>query len=319
MKVALIGGTGYVGSYIIDELIRSGHEPKLLVRNGSEHKVVQPENCETISGDIDDDDAVSSTLDGCDAVIYLIALIREFPQRGLTNEKLQFKGSEKVARIAEEKGVKRFLLMSALGASPDPNGSKYMQAKHLSEQAVQNTSLEWTIIRPSSLFGDPRGNDRPEFCMMLDKLMLSLVPYPKFLPFPAPSFFTGINPFDAGNYALSMIHVKDVATLFVKILEDKDSVNQTIEVGGNREVTWNEVVTSIAKATNRKVIMTPAPFFVVASIAGILDRFAWFPAGKDQLNDLIRGSVCDSSELFKKHSINPIPFCIENLKYISGQ
>ena len=319
MKVALIGGTGYVGSYIIDELIKSGHKPKLLVRNGSEHKVVQPEKCETISGDIDDDDAVSSTLDGCDAVIYLIAVIREFPQRGLTNEKLQFKGSEKVARIAEEKGVKRFLLMSALGASPDPNGSKYMQAKHLSEQAVQNTSLDWTIIRPSSLFGDPRGNDRPEFCMMLDKLMLSLVPYPKFFPFPAPSFFTGINPFEAGNYALSMIHVKDVATLFVKILEDKDSINQKIEVGGNREVTWNEVVTSIAKATSRRVIMTPAPFFVVASIAGIFDRFAWFPAGKDQLNDLIKGSVCDSSELFKKHSINLIPFSIENLKYISGQ
>ena len=65
--------------------------------------------------------------------------------------------------------------------------------------------------------------------------------------------------------------------------------------------------------------MTPAPFFVVASIAGLLDRFSWFPAGKDQLNDLIKGSVCDSSELFKKHSISPIPFCIENLKYISGQ
>jgi NADH dehydrogenase len=110
--------------------------------------------------------------------------------------------------------------------------------------------------------------------MMLDKLMLSLVPYPKFFPFPAPSFFTGINPFEAGNYALSMIHVKDVATLFVKILEDKDSINQRIEVGGNREVTWNEVVTSIAKATSRRVIMTPAPFFVVASIAGIFDRFA---------------------------------------------
>ena len=319
MKVALIGGTGYVGSYIIDELIKSGHNPKLLVRNGSEHKVVQPESCETISGDIDDDDAVSSTLDGCDAVIYLIALIREFPQRGLTNEKLQFKGSEKVARIAEEKGVKKFLLMSALGASPDPNGSKYMQAKHLSEQSIQNTSLEWTIIRPSSLFGDPRGNDRPEFCMMLDKLMLSLVPYPKFFPFPAPSFFTGLNPFEAGNYSLSMVHVKDVASIFIKTLEDKDSIHKTIEIGGNRQVSWNEIVTSIAEVTGRKIIMVPAPFFIVATIAGLLDRFSWFPAGKDQLNDLIKGSVCDSSELFKKYSINPIPFSIENLKYISGQ
>ena len=318
MKVALIGGTGYVGSYIIDELIDHDHVPRLLVRDGSEHKVTQPEKCEIINGDIEDDEAIGQTLDDCDAVIYLIALIREFPSRGLTNEKLQFKGSKRVAEIAEEKGVKRFLLMSALGADPNPNGSKYMQAKHLAEQSIKNTGLNWTIIRPSSLFGDPRGGERPEFCMMLDKLMLSLIPYPKILPFPAPSFFTGMNPLDAGNYALSMIHVKDIASVFVKVLADEDSMKQTIEIGGNREVTWNEIVTSIAKVTGRKVIMVPAPFFVISFIAGILDRFKWFPAGKDQLNDLVKGSVCDSSELLNKYDIEPIPFDIKNLKYISG-
>ena len=318
MKVALIGGTGYVGSYIIDELIDHDHVPRLLVRDGSEHKVTQPEKCEIINGDIEDDEAIGQTLDDCDAVIYLIALIREFPSRGLTNEKLQFKGSKRVAEIAEEKGVKRFLLMSALGADPNPNGSKYMQGKHLAEQSIKNTELNWTIIRPSSLFGDPRGGERPEFCMMLDKLMLSLIPYPKFLPFPAPSFFTGMNPLDAGNYALSMIHVKDIASVFVKILADEDSMKQTIEIGGDREVTWNEIVTSIAKVTGRKVIMVPAPFFVISFIAGILDRFKWFPAGKDQLNDLVKGSVCDSSELLNKYDIDPIPFDIKNLKYISG-
>ena len=89
MKVALIGGTGYVGSYIIDELIKNGHTPRLLVRDGSESKVIQPEKCETINGDIDD--VLSETLQGCDAVIYLIALIREFPKQNLTNERLNLK------------------------------------------------------------------------------------------------------------------------------------------------------------------------------------------------------------------------------------
>jgi hypothetical protein len=53
-------------------------------------------------------------------------------------------------------------------------------------------------------------------------------------------------------------------------------------------------------------------------LRGILDRFKWFPAGKDQLNDLVRGNVCDSTELLKKYDIEPIPFDIKNLKYISG-
>ena len=318
MKVALIGGTGFVGSYLIDELIKNDHTPRLLVREGSENKVMQKDKCETVTGDIDDDHAIEKTLQGCDAIIYLIALIREFPKKGLTNEKLQFRGSEKVAKIAENLGVNRFLLMSALGANPNPNGSKYMQAKHLSEQAIKNSKLKWTILRPSSLFGDPRDEGRPEFCMMLDKLMLNLVPYPKFLPFPAPSFFAGANLFDAGQYALSMVHVKDVVSIFVKVLSDNETIGKTIEIGGEREVSWNELIKSIASVTGQNVFMLPAPFFVIFSIAGLFDRFEWFPAGQDQLKDLIKGSVCNSEELFKKYEIEPIPFNTENLSYLKA-
>ena len=52
MKVALIGGTGYVGSYICDELIANDHTPRILVREGSESKVIAPKKCELIKGDI---------------------------------------------------------------------------------------------------------------------------------------------------------------------------------------------------------------------------------------------------------------------------
>ena len=59
MKVALIGGTGFVGSYIVDELIMNDYTPRILVREGSESKVIQPEKCEIINGDIDDNDALN--------------------------------------------------------------------------------------------------------------------------------------------------------------------------------------------------------------------------------------------------------------------
>ena len=57
---------------------------------------------------------------------------------------------------------------------------------------------------------------------------------------------------------------------------------------------------------------------MISTIAGLLDRFEWFPAGKDQLNDLIKGSVCDSESLFKKYKVEPIPFSLENLKYLGN-
>ena len=59
MKVALIGGTGFVGSYIVDELIMNDHTPRILVREGSESKVIQPEKCEMINGDIDGNGIIS--------------------------------------------------------------------------------------------------------------------------------------------------------------------------------------------------------------------------------------------------------------------
>ena len=72
MKVAIFGGTGYVGSYIVDELIHNEHIPRLLVRGGSESKVIQQEKCETVKGSIKDDNAIRETLNGCEAVSYLI-------------------------------------------------------------------------------------------------------------------------------------------------------------------------------------------------------------------------------------------------------
>jgi len=317
VKVALFGGTGFVGSYIVDELVSREHHPRLMVRSGSEGKVSKPEYCETVSGDIHDDYAIRETLYDCDAAIYLIAVIKEFPKEGITNELLQFRGAQRVANIALEVGVKRFLLMSALGTNCGPGASKYFKAKHLAEQAVKNTELSWTILRPSSIFGDPRGFGRPEFCTMLKKDMLNLIPFPRFIPFPAPSFFTGLNPLNAGSFSLSMIHVADVAILVANVLEDDTAIGKTLELGGKQEVSWNEIIKAIASSSGKKIFKMPVPFFAVWLVAVMLDRFTWFPAGRDQLQDLVRGNTCDSGGLLKNYAIEPIPFTVENLNYLT--
>lgn len=316
MKVALIGGTGYVGSYIVDELIASGHKPRLLVRPGSESKILCPNDCEQVLGTLEEEEALRDVLSGCDAVIFLVAVIREFPKEGITNNQLQFRGAERVAKVATNLKVKRFLLMSALGANGETESSKYFIAKHLSEQIIKNTELDWTIFRPSSVFGDPRGQGRPEFCSELKESMLNLVPFPNFLPFPAPSFFTGVNPFDAGQFSLSLVHIKDLAKILVKTLDDQSAFGQTLEIGGE-DITWNDIIKSIAEASEKKIIMTPAPFFVVWIAAMIFDRFKWFPATRDQLQDLVNGNTCNSNEIFKKYEIDPIPFNVSNLNYLN--
>ena len=88
MKVAIIGGTGFVGSYIIDALIDAGHEPHVLVRSGSESKLHRAGECKLTSGDLGSPEAIESVLAGCDAVIYNVGILREFPRQGITFEAL---------------------------------------------------------------------------------------------------------------------------------------------------------------------------------------------------------------------------------------
>ena len=82
-------------------------------------------------------------------------------------------------------------------------------------------------------------------------------------------------------------------------------------------MSWNEIIKAIASSSGKKIFKMPVPFFAVWLVAVMLDRFTWFPAARDQLQDLVRGNTCDSGELLKKYAIEPIPFTVENLNYLT--
>ena len=308
MKVALFGGTGFVGSYIIDELLKNGHEPVVLVREGSESKLNNSENCRIISGDVTDVKSIKNTIEGSDVVIYSIGIIREFPRKGVTFEKLHFQAAKECIDVAKSLGVKRFIMMSANGVKVD--GTGYQKTKYLAEEYLKFSDINWTIFRPSLIFGDPRGGDRPEFCSQLKKDMLSL-------PFPAPNFHPGLNPLNAGKFAMSPIHIKNVAEFFVKSIELKESIKKTYLLGGEAYY-WKDIISTIAKSYGKKKWSVPAPAIGVQIMAAFLGRFSWFPITKDQITMLLEGNVCDSKEFYDSFEIERIPFNTETLSYLNN-
>lgn len=307
MRVALFGGTGFIGSYIVDQLIDKKHIPRMLVRNGSTEKSLSSTKCEIVNGDISDSDAIREVITGADAVIYTIGIIREFASKGITYEKLHFEGAIRCMDIAIEMEVKRFILMSANGVCP--SGTGYQKTKWMSEQYLKNTDLEWTIFRPSLIFGDPRGHDRPEFCTQLKKDLINL-------PFPAPLFHEGLLPFNAGSFTMSPIHVKTVADIFVSSIDKDNHYGETIELGGETELTWKEIIKIISNACGKKKWALPAPVIAVKTVAAIFDRFSWFPVTKDQLTMLVEGNTCDSTKYISDNNLKPLQFNIENLSYL---
>ena len=304
MKVALFGGTGFVGSYITRELVREGFTPKVLVQSGSLSKINSP--CEVVKGDIQNKNAILETMQGAEAVIYTIGIIREFPKKGVTFKELHLNGLKRCLEIALKIGVKRFILMSANGVRPD--GTAYQRTKWQADEALKESGLNWTIFRPSLIFGDPGGEGRPEFCTQIRDDMLSL-------PFPAPLFYNGLLPFNAGSFSMSPIHVKNVAEFFVKSIKLKVCEKNIFDLGGPEALTWKEIIHQIALASGKRTWKIPAPVVVIKIAASILDRFKWFPVTRDQLTMLMESNTV-SANYFDDFSINPRKFNLENLEYL---
>ena len=305
MKIALFGGSGFVGDNIINELIEKNHKVYSLVRFGSEHKISNFNKIKSIIGDLDNSTAVEQTIMNTEAIIYNIGIIREYKSKGISFNHLHFDGLKKCVDMAEKLNIKRFILMSANGVKE--NGTRYQRTKYKAEQYLKESSLNWTIFRPSLIFGDSKG--KQEFCSQLKKDMLSL-------PFPAPLFFDGLNIFNAGKFEMSPIHIKDVAKIFVKSLTINKTFKQTYHLGGDN-INWKDILKIISIASNKESkMLMPAPIIFIKFVASILGNL--LPVSKEQLTMLMEGNVCDSEEVFKIFGINdPIKFIPENLNYLS--
>jgi NADH dehydrogenase len=296
MRVALIGGTGFVGSYIVDALADAGHEIRLLVRPGSEHKVRK--GAQTVAGDVSSSAALQDTLEGCDAVIYCVGLLREFPRRGITFETTQYQGVVDTVAAAKKVGVTRLLLMSAIGVK-DP-GTKYQSTKRRAEVHALESGLDVTVLRPSVIFGNPRGT--MEFATQLNRDMVRP-------PLPAVNF---------GGVQMSPVYVEDVAAAFVAALEDRGTIGKTLELAGPEILGWGDMVQRIASATGKSKMMLSMPLWLMKIGATLFDWLPFYPVTRDQLIMLEEGNTGSSEILEKLIARRARAFSADELRYLAG-
>lgn len=307
MKVGVIGGTGFVGSYLIPALLKAGHVPRLLVRPGTANKPgASVPGCETVSGDIADPLALDACLQGTDAAIYLVGILREFPARGITFADSQWHGVKRMLAAARNQGVKQIILMSANGVRA--GGTPYQATKFRAETSVRDSGLTWTIFRPSVIFGEPRGN--LEFCTQLQQQMV--LP-----PIPAPLFFAGHHLAQAGSFQMAPVHAGDVAAAFVGALGNPAAYGQVFTLCGPDTPSWRQIIQTLALASGRKgKLALPVPAVAVRLAASVLDRFAWFPITRDQITMLLEGNTCTDHRAWHVFGIEPQRFIVENLRYL---
>ncbi len=218
---------------------------------------------------------------GCDAAINLVGIVREFPDRGVTFDKLHVQATENVIHACRKAGVKRYLHMSALGARSRAV-SMYNKTKFRAEERVRASGLDFTIFRPSIIFGP-----KDEF---VNKLAGFIRDYP------------AVPVIGDGNYRLQPIAADDVALCFAESLRMPETIGQTYELCGPDRLTYNEMLDVIGKSLGKeRVTKLKSPTGFVKLAARFLQGFSFFPITTDQITMLLAESICDGKwvETFK--------------------
>ncbi|PLX81508.1 MAG: NAD-dependent dehydratase [Desulfuromonas sp.] len=294
MRVFVTGGTGFVGSCLIRHLVEAGNEVVALCRAGSETKLPASENVEGVAADLFDANEIAGRLDGCDAVIHLVGIIREFPGKGVTFQRLHVEATRAVVAAAQQAGVKRYLQMSANGTRPGAT-TPYHRTKWEAEEILRGSSLDWTIFRPSLIFGPG-----DQFVTMLADLIRKLPVVPVI---------------GDGNYRMSPVLVDDVVRSFVSALQRPETVGETYHCGGPQALSYNEVLDLIGRAMGReRVPKLHHPLLLMKPVVAMLESIPQFPLTRTQLTMLLEGNEVDPAPWAAAFDLDPQPFlpAIEN-------
>jgi NADH dehydrogenase len=267
MRVLVAGGTGFIGSYLCRALADGGHEVTALSRSPSD----TPEGVASETGDVTDYDSIAGAVDGQDAVVNLVALSPLFEPKGgnVMHDRIHRGGTENLVRAAEEGGAERFLQLSALGADPDGD-TAYIRAKGEAEGIVRESDLDWTIFRPSVVFGE--GGEFVSFTKRLKGMFAPGVPL-----YPLPG---------GGKTRFQPIHVEDLVPMLVAALEEDEHVGETYEVGGPEVLTLREVTDLVYEAESKGVTIVPLPMPLARIGLSVLGAVPGFPMGADQYRSL---------------------------------
>lgn len=288
--ICLLGGTGFLGRAVSNQLVRLGYSVRIPTRNRQRHRrlLVLP-GVELQNADIHADGVLTRVLEGCDAVVNLVGILNEKGHDGSGFKAAHVDLAEKLIRACQDTGVNRLIQVSALKANAERGPSHYLRTKGQAEQLIRNLSgeqIEFTILRPSVIFG-------PDDTFI--NRFASLLRWSPVLPLPQLSA------------RFAPVYVEDVAAAIVKTLQDSSTYRKTYELCGPEIYSLAEILQFILRQLGIRRIVLPLPLFLGRIQAWIADYLIpGKPFSLDNLRSLSVANVCNDDG-FAELGIQPRP------------
>lgn len=292
--ILLTGATGFVGSHMAKALAENNHKVRALARKTANTQKLQELGLEIAYGDVTEPASLKGALKDVDTVIHLVAIIEE--KRGATFEKINRRGTENIVEAAKQAGVKRIIHMGALGTGPFEK-YPYSYTKWQGQQAVEKSGLDYTVLRPSIIFGEGDG-----FVTVLAKLIRRSPVVPII---------------GSGQTRFQPIWIGDVVRCVLEILKDGRFSKKVIDVGGARILSYEEIVDEIMKALGLKRAKLHIPPSLVKLGAKAL-RSIGLPllVTPEQIDLLELDNVTEPDSVERQFGFKPKALEAENIGYV---
>jgi NADH dehydrogenase len=302
LNILLTGATGFVGQEMLRRLLDTGHSIRILARNpasrrareaGSRHGV------EVHPGEITDAGSLAGACNGMAAVIHLVGIITQNGRSTFDN--IHTRGTANIIAAAQSAGARRFLLMSALGTRAGAV-SRYHQTKWAAEQSLRASHLDYTIFRPSLIYG-------PQ-----DRFVNLFATIARFSPI--------IPVMGRRGARFQPVAVEAVAKAFVKALVTAETIGKTYDLCGPDALTLSGILDSILEVTGRRRIKARVPAGLAWAQAALLEQvFPRLlgrapPLNRDQLIMLGEDNLGDPAPANALFSLPLTPFREGIAKYL---
>ncbi|MBN1109869.1 MAG: NAD-dependent epimerase/dehydratase family protein [Methanomassiliicoccales archaeon] len=245
MRVLVTGATGFLGGHLVTEMAKGPHVPVCAYREGSDTGPIDRLGLEKVRFDLTDPASMRGSLDGVDAVVHLAAYYT-FTGRKELYEKVNVQGTGMLLRACQEKGVRRFLYCSsteAMGPIAHPPADEdapldpqyeYGRSKVRAEELVRASGLDWTVLRPSGIYGPSNVDDVAYYFITSFNGLAS-------------KFIIG-----TGRNLIQFVHVQDVVRAFLLALDQPVSIGRTYIISQARPYTYEEVYRLLADILGKR-------------------------------------------------------------------
>ncbi len=286
--ILVTGATGFIGRALVRHLFESGRETRVLIRPSRRSpRLPKSVPVEVAVVSLSDERAVRAALKDVDVIIHLAGA--ESHGRNADLQTVDMQGTENLARVAADAGVKRFIYVSHIGASRS-SGFPVFKAKGIAEEHIRRSGVPHTIFRSSVVYGP-----EDHFTTNLARL---LQVSPVFFPLPGSS-----------RTVIQPLWVEDLVTVLLWSLDDEATLNQTYEIGGSEFFTVRQVVETLMQVTrHHRALFELHPVFLRALIVTLETFIPNYPASSFWLDYISINRTCAVDNLPRHFGLMPARF-----------